>query len=608
MSKKITKNTKPTIKERLRALRYLPPFLKEVWQTQPTLTAANVLLRLLRATTPAATLYLGKLIIDEVTKAIQHQAVDTNYLIMLIVGELALTLTTDVLNRFITLLDTMLGDLHSNASSIRIMQHAARLDLAQFEQPIFYDKLERARQQTTGRTVLLSQSLTQVQDLITVGFLGVALVFFNPWLVFIFVLSVLPSFIGEIYFNARNYELNFRWTPQRRELDYLRYVGASNGHAKEVKLFNLSAFLVNRFREVSHSYYLQSRQLAIQRNGWGAVLSALGTMGYYAAFVMVALSAVSGAITLGSLTFLTASFSRMRGLLEGILGRFVSISQTALYLKDYFEFFKIRPLIVSPAVPLPFPNPILQGIVFENVGFCYPDKTKWVFKHLNFTLHAGEKLAIVGENGAGKTTLVKLLSRLYEPTEGRILLDGHDLAAYDLTDLQYNIGVIFQDYIKLMMTAQANIAVGDIDQINNIARISTATERSLANKLIDRFPEGLSQMLGKQFSNGTELSGGEWQKIALARAYMREAQLLILDEPTAALDARAEYEVFRRFADLTKGKMAVLISHRFSTVRMADRILVIENGVLLESGSHEALMAQKGHYAELFGLQARGYA
>ena len=607
MSKKNTKNAKPTLQERLRALRYLRPFLKEIWQTQPTITSANVLLRLLRSTTPAATLYVGKLIIDEVTKAVQHQAVDTNYLILLIAGELALTLTADVLNRFISLLDTMLGDLHSNASSIKIMQHAAHLDLAQFEQPIFYDKLDRARQQTTGRTVLLSQSLTQIQDLITVAFLGTALVFFNPWLVFIFVLSVIPSFIGEIYFNAKNYELNFRWTPQRRELDYLRYVGASNGHAKEVKLFNLSAFLVNRFREVSHSYFLQNRQLSIQRNGWGAVLAALGTIGYYAAFVLVALSAVSGAITIGSLTFLTASFSRMKSLLEGILSRFVGISQTALYLKDYFEFFEIQPRIVSPVAPLPFPNPIRQGFVFDNVGFCYPEKSKWVFKNLNFTLHAGEKLAIVGENGAGKTTLVKLLSRLYEPTEGRILLDGQDLSAYNLAELQHNIGVIFQDYIKLMMTAQANIAVGDIDQIDNLARIEIATERSLANQLIGRFPDGLSQMLGQHFSNGTELSGGEWQKIALARAYMREAQLLILDEPTAALDARAEYEVFRRFADLTKGKMAVLISHRFSTVRMADRILVIENGVLLESGSHEALMAQDGRYAELFGLQARGY-
>jgi ATP-binding cassette, subfamily B, bacterial len=607
MRKKETKKARPSLKDRLQALRYLPPFFKEIWQTQPSITAANVVLRLLRSTTPAATLYVGKLIIDEVTKAVLHQAVDTRYLIALIAGELALNLLAEVLNRFISLLDTMLGDLHSNASSIKIMQHAALLDLAQFEQPVFYDKLERARQQTTGRTVLLAQSLTQVQDLITVAFLGVALFFFNPWLVVIFMLSIVPSFVGEIYFNAKNYELNYRWTPQRRELDYLRYVGASNVHAKEVKLFNLSAFLTNRFRDVSHSYYLQSRQLAIQRNGWGAVLAALGTVGYYGAFVLVALSAVSGAISIGSLTFLTASFSRMRALLEGILSRFVSISQTALYLKDYFEFFQMRPHIVSPAAPLPFPNPVRQGFVFDNVGFRYPDSAKWVFQNLNFTLHTGEKLAIVGENGAGKTTLVKLLSRLYEPTEGRILLDGHDLAAYDLTELQYNMGVIFQDYIKLVMTVQANIAVGDIDEIGNLERISVATERSLANQLIGRFPDGLSQMLGRHFSNGTELSGGEWQKIALARAYMREAQLLILDEPTAALDARAEYEVFRRFSDLTKGKMALLISHRFSTVRMADRILVIENGALLESGSHEALMAQKGRYAELFQLQARGY-
>ncbi|MEZ4904321.1 MAG: ABC transporter ATP-binding protein [Spirosomataceae bacterium] len=601
------KKSQPTFRDRFQALRYLPPFLLEIARISPWIATTNIILRLLRSALPATTLYVGKLVIDEVVKVIQHQTIEKNYLILLIALEFGITVLSDVFNRAITVLDALLGELHNNESSVRIMSHAAQLDLEQFEQPAFYDKLERARQQTSGRSILLAQVLTQVQDFVTILFLGVGLVLFSPWLIFLFILSIVPSFLGEMYFNSKSYELSYKWTPQRRELDYLRYVGASNVHAKEVKLFDLSGFLTNRFKDVSHSYYLLNKQLSIQRNAWGVLFSLIGTMGYYGAFLGVALAAANGTITIGSLTFLTASFGRVKLLVEGFLGRLVSISQMALYLKDYFEFFELQPQIVSPSAPLPFPNPIQKGFTFENVSFRYQGIEKWVFQNLNFTLKAGEKLAIVGENGAGKTTLVKLLTRLYDPTEGRILLDGRDLRDYDLGELQKHIGVIFQDYIRLMMTAQTNIAVGDIREINNIDRIITASKRSLAAALIQRFPDGLKQVLGRHFSNGTELSGGEWQKIALARAYMRDSALLILDEPTSALDARAEYEVFQRFAELTKGKMALLISHRFSTVRMADRIIVIENGQLIESGSHEALMTQKGRYAELFQLQAKGY-
>ncbi len=601
------KQPQPSLKDRFQALQYLPPFFKEIWHTQPWMTAANVFLRLLRSAIPFLTLYVGKLIIDEVVMLLNAHSQDTAHLVLLIGTELALALSADMLNRATALLDSLLGDLHANRSSIQIMQHAATLDLAQFEEPVFYDKLERARQQTVGRTALLSQSLTQVQDIITIGFLGAGLAIFSPWLILILVLSIIPAFLGEFYFNSQSYALSYQWTPQRRELDYLRYVGASNVNAKEVKLFNLSGFLTERFREVSSAYYEQNKKLAIRRAFWGAMLTAVGTAGYYGAYAFIGVETVKGAITIGSLTFLVGSFRQLKSSLEGILNRFTSISQGALYLKDFFQFFDLKPEVASPVAPLPFPNPIREGFVFENVGFRYPSSQKWVFQHLNFKLNAGEKLAIVGENGAGKTTLVKLLTRLYDPTEGRILLDGRDLREYDLTELQRHIGVIFQDYIRLMMTVQSNIAVGDINQINNLDRIATASERSLAAALIGRLPNGFQQVLGRHFNGGTELSGGEWQKIALARAYMRDSELLILDEPTAALDARAEYEVFQRFAELTRGKMALLISHRFSTVRMADRIVVIENGQLIESGSHETLMAKQGRYAELFQLQARGY-
>lgn len=601
------KQSQPSLKDRFQALRYLPPFFREIWHTQPWMTGANMGLRLIRSAIPFLTLYVGKLIIDEVITQINSHHSDYHTLIQLVMLELGLALGSDGLNRATMLLDALLGDLHANRSSIQIMQHAATLDLAQFEDPIFYDKLERARQQTVGRTALLSQTLAQLQDLVTILFLATGLAVFSPWLILILVLTIIPAFLGEFYFNSESYALSYQWTPQRRELDYLRYVGASNVNAKEVKLFNLSPFLTERFREVSGAYYVQNKRLAIRRATWGAVLTAIGTAGYYSAYGFIGIETIKGVITIGSLTFLAGSFRQLKSSLEGILNRFTSISQGALYLKDFFLFFELKPDVSSPKQPLPFPAVIRQGFTFDNVSFRYPNTEKWVFQRLSFTLKAGEKLAIVGENGAGKTTLVKLLTRLYDPTEGCILLDGHDLRDYDLGELQQHIGVIFQDYIRLMMTAQSNIAVGDIDEINNLERIATASERSLAATLIQRFPDGLKQVLGRHFSGGTELSGGEWQKIALARAYMRDSELLILDEPTAALDARAEYEVFQRFADLTKGKMALLISHRFSTVRMADRIIVIENGQLIESGSHEALMAQQGRYAELFRLQARGY-
>jgi ATP-binding cassette subfamily B protein len=316
---------------------------------------------------------------------------------------------------------------------------------------------------------------------------------------------------------------------------------------------------------------------------------------------------VNGQVSLGDLTFLAGSFSRLQSLLQGILMRFSAMAEGALYLQDLFDFFELQPHVQSPEHPRPFPRPIQHGFTFDDVGFAYANSERWANRHLSFTLKAGEKLALVGENGAGKTTLVKLLARLYDPTEGRILLDGHDLREYDLGDLRKEIGIIFQDFVHYHMSAADNIAVGRIDAREDTIRIEQAAERSLANAVIDKLPNKYEQILGKRFATGVDLSFGEWQKVALARAYMRDAQLLILDEPTASLDARAEHEVFQRFSDLTKGKTAVLISHRFSTVRMADRIIVLDNGEILESGTHEELLRKNGHYAELFNLQAKGY-
>jgi ATP-binding cassette subfamily B protein len=596
-----------SLKERFSALSNLPRFFGLVWRTSPALTLANALLRIVRSTIPVAILYIGKLIIDGVVQISHGAQAPHSHLWQLVAVEFLLAVLSDALGRATNLVDSLLGDLFSNYTSIKIMEHAAILDLDQFEDSTFYDKLERARQQTVGRTILLSQVLSQIQDLITMGFLGAGLILFNPWLIVLLFIAVLPAFIGESYFNDRTYSLSRRQTPERRELDYIRYVGASDETAKEVKIFDLSGFLIDRFRGLSTKFYLENKKLSIKRSVWGTVFSLLGSAGYYAAYVFIISTAISGQLSIGGLTFLAGSFRQMRSLMEGILSRFTAVSQGAIYLKDFFDFFEIAPKIQLSTGGRAFPNPIREGFRFEDVGFKYVHSDRWANRHVSFTLRAGEKLALVGENGAGKTTLVKLLARLYDPTEGRILLDGYDLREYDLKELRKGIGVIFQDYLRYQMTVAQNIATGNISQKENRPLIEQAARQSLADRLVEKLPDRYNQALGKRFNQGVELSGGEWQKIALARAYMKDAQLLILDEPTSALDARAEYEVFQRFSELTKGRTAVLISHRFSTVRMADRILVLDRGELLEMGSHQELLEQKGRYAELFHLQARGY-
>jgi ATP-binding cassette subfamily B protein len=607
-----------TLRERVGALRNLPPFLRLVWQTSPGLTAGTLALRLVRALLPVATLYVGKLIIDEVVARARtpgaagslaewYASGALDRLLLLLGAEFALAVLSDVLGRVVSLVDTLLGERLTNATSVRLMEHAATLDLEDFEDSETQDRLERARRQTMGRSSLMSQLFGQAQDVVTIATFAAGLVAYAPWLIALLVLALVPAFVGEAHFNAQTYALQYARTAERRELDYVRQTGASVETAKEVKIFGLHRFLIDRYRELASALYQANRRLALRRAGWGGLFTALGTGGYYVAYGWLAWRTLAGALTIGDLTFLAGSFRRLRTLLEGLLIGFSSTAGQALYLDDLFSFFEIEPEIRSPANPRPFPTPMREGLVFEDVGFSYPGAGRWAVRHLSFTLPAGEVLALVGENGAGKTTLVKLLARLYDPDEGRILLDGRDLREYDLDDLRANVGVIFQDFVRYHLTAGDNIAVGRIEARGDRARIDEAARRSLADEVVARLPAGYEQVVGKRFRRGVDLSGGEWQKIAIARAYMRDAQLLILDEPTAALDARAEFEVFQRFKELSAGRTAVLISHRFSSVRMADRILVLADGAVEAAGTHEELLAQRGRYAELFELQAAGY-
>ena len=628
------------------ALRYVPPLLRMVWSTHRGFTATMAVLRVARAFIPVATLWIGKLIIDAVI-ALRRDQSHLAALWKLVAIEIAIVVAGEVLARASALVESLLGDLFSNHTSVRLMEHAATLDLQQFEDPAFYDQLERARRQTVGRIGLLAELLSMSQDTLTLASLGTALLVFSPWLVLLLAAAVLPSFIGETHYASLEYSLLYRWTPERRQLDYLRYLAASDVNAKEVQMFGLAQWLIDRYRVLADRFYEENKQLSIRKGIVSTALSVLGMLGYYGAYVIILVRAVGGVISIGTLTFLAGSFSRSRDIIQRLLISASDIYEQSLYLKDMFDFFDMRPNMVSrPGAPQ-VPDPIRDGFVFEDVGFQYPGSDRWAVRHVSFSLRPGERLAFVGENGAGKTTVTKLMARLYDPTEGRILLDGIDLREYELSSVRRAIGVIFQDFVRFDMRFDENIGVGHIDRVreyldrvgaNDVAIesvppewsfdsspaslrpqqenghtepvpevLSTAAEQSLASVLLPRFSEGYRQMLGRRFDGGVDLSGGEWQKVALARAYMRDAKVLILDEPTAALDARAEYEVFVRFSELVAGRMAVLISHRFSTVRMADRIIVFQHGQIAEEGSHAELVARGGPYSELFRLQAAGY-
>ncbi len=593
--------------ERIRALRNVPPLLRMVWSTSPGITIATIVLRLVSAVIPVCQLWVGKLIIDQVVQSISGRTANQRQIWVLVAYEIGLAVLGDLLSRAINLCDSLLGDKFTNHVSLRLMEHATQLDLVSFEDPVFYDKLDRARRQTTARLGMLAVLAGMGQQTLTLLSLSAAVVSFSPWFLVLLVAAVIPAFLGETRFAMLAYSILYRWTPERRELDYLRMLGASSQSAKEVKIFGLGQYLADRSRVLFDRFYRENKALAVKRAASGSLLNLLPTAGYYGAYILILVRTLSGALSLGSLTFLAGAFARSRGLIESLFSSLNNIAEQALYIKDLFDFFETKPSIASPPNAVPAPRAIQSGFEFRNVSFAYPGSDRQVLQGISFRFDANERIALIGENGAGKTTLVKLIARLYDPTEGAILLDGVDLREYDVESLRSEIGVIFQDYMRYDMTARENIGFGRVDELDNQERIAGASQKSLAESVIAQLPLGYQQMLGRRFENGVDLSAGQWQKIALARAYMRDAQVLILDEPTASLDARAEYEVFLRFADLTRGRMAVLISHRFSTVRMADRILVLADGAIIEQGSHRQLVALGGRYAELFELQAAGY-
>ncbi len=600
-------NFRSAWQERLTALRNVPPVLKIVWESGPVVVTLGLVFRLFSSFLPLALLGVTKLIIDSIVGAVSaHRPVQPHFW-WLVAAEFALALASSVLARGIDYLDQLLADKYTRHVSIAVMRHAAELDLIAYEDPVFYDRLERARVQATDRLGMIQSIGRLVQQFITAVLMSVSIIFYSPWLMLLLIAGVLPAFLGESHFAFLGYAKNFRQTPVRRQLDYLRVLGGSKEAAKELKLFGLSRFVTQRFTDLSNQIYTEDVSLAKRRLIAGSGLSVIGTMGYYSAYAFVIWRTVHGQISIGTLTFLAGAIQQASQNIQQLFSTLAGIADQALFLTDLLAFFGMTATIRSRPNALPAPRPIVRGFEFRNVSFRYPGNDRLVLDRLNFHLHPGERVALIGENGQGKTTIVKLITRLYDPTEGQILLDGVDLRDYELDDLYREIGVIFQDFMRYEMTARENIAVGKISEAENLDLLRGAAYKSLADQVIEKLPLHYEQMLGRRFEGGVDLSGGEWQKVALARAYLRDAQLLVLDEPTAALDARSEFEVFQRFAELTAGKMALFISHRFSTVRMADRIVVLENGRITEEGNHDQLAARGGRYAEMFEMQAASY-
>jgi len=593
--------------DRLRALRNIPPLFRIVWKAAPKVVTGSLACRVVVALLPVAMLAVTKIIIDAIVQLASHQTPLPKAFWWLVLLQFGLASLGTILARIIDFCDNVLADKYTRYISTQIMEHAANLDLAAYEDYNFYDKLDRARVQGTDRIYMIQSSGRLVQEVILTASLAASILFYSPWILLALIVCIVPAFLGETHFAFLGYSLSFSQTTARRQMEYLRVLGGSKESAKELKLFGLAPYLVGRYTSLSDALHRQTVRLQKRKLLFGALLTLLGTVGYYGTYAYVVYQTVIGVLTIGSLTFLAGAIAGASTNIQAVFTTFSSIADQALFLTDLLEFFSVKPKIVSKPGALPAPRPIKKGFEFQNVSFSYPGNPRPVLSNINFRLNPGERIALVGENGQGKTTIVKLLTRLYDVTDGRILLDGVDIREYDIEDLWREIGVIFQDFMRYEMTAAENIAIGRIEELNNPFRIRSAALKSLADDVIHQLPKRYDQVLGTRFEGGIELSGGQWQKIALGRAYLRDAQLLILDEPTASLDARSEHEVFQRFAELTANKMSLLISHRFSTVRMADRILVLEGGKISEEGSHQELLKSAGRYAEMFELQASNY-
>ena len=603
-----------TLAQNLTELRYsfvhTPQAIRFVWRNNHWGILGLAFLTLAGALLPAAQAWVGKLIVDGVVAAIQHgqdheQAKSVFYYLIL---ELLLILFSTGVAQARRLIQQLTQLKLANQIRGEIIGKALTLDLAFFEHPEFYDKLQNARREGGYKPVeLINDTFQIVQNAITLASFAVLLLRFSPWLVAILVLTSIPAFIAETRFSGQGFRLLTRRAPETRQINYLSRLLTEDSSAKEIKLFNLGGTLLTRYMTLFEKFFHEDKVLACRRAVAGFSLGLIATLGFYGSYAWIVWQTVQRRISLGDMTLYLAIFRQGQTTFQNILYAVSSIYENNLFMSNFFEFLGMTPQLAIAAEPKVLPATLRGGIEFRDVGFRYPDSDAWALRGVNLIIRPGEKVALVGHNGAGKTTLIKLLSRLYDPTEGAILIDGIDLREVDPLELRQRIGVIFQDFVRYHLPARENIGFGQIDVATDLDRIIESARKSGADTIIDGLPDSYETMLGRWFRGGHELSLGQWQKIALARAFMRDAEILVLDEPTASVDAQSEYEIFRHFQELTEGKMAILISHRFSTVRMADRIAVIEGGGISEIGSHQELIDRDGTYARLFSMQAEGY-
>ena len=602
------------MKQVVGAFTSLPRVLRLVWSTSALLTIGMGILSLLQGFTPALSVWITGLVIDSVVTGIRiHSASPIWFPVGL---QLAIVLIANLLSTLSNIVQQLLQEKVSNRVQLLILEKADTLDLAFFENPEFYDKMRQAADQSTYQPVsMISQTFSLFQTTVTMLSMIFLLLQLSWWLAIVALIVPIPAFFSSIHYGWRGFQRK-RWqSPERRVMDYFNRLMTVDTYNKEIKLFTLGNFFVTQFKRLANKLYEEDKEIIVRRYLINFLWSALTGVANSAIYLYVALQVVLslGRISLGSLSRYTQAAVQAGQSFQGLLSGISSTYENNLYVNTLFEFLEYKPEIVSP----PKPQPLARAkeskgldIEFRNVSFTYPGKdaeTHAALKNVSFTIHAGEAIAVVGRNGAGKTTIVKLLTRLYDPDEGEILIDGRNIKEYDLQELRGHVGVIFQDYVTYFLSARENIGVGRVNEIDNQELVSSAAKKSGASEVIEGLAEGYDTMLGRWFNKGTQLSGGEWQKIALARAFIRDAGILVLDEPTSSLDARAEYEVFTHFRTLTGGRTTVFISHRFSTVRLADRIFVIEHGKIIECGSHKELMQLEGHYAELFNLQAEAY-
>jgi ATP-binding cassette subfamily B protein len=596
-----------------RSTRNLLALLKDTLSISPFFGVAAIFLRLVRAFFPVAILYISKLVIDEVARQAgatgtpPHDRLISHHLLALIFLELLLSMVYALAGRSIVLMENHLGEFYSLQLNTCLINHLATLDLKDIEEAKIQDQLERARRQISRRNILFPQIMGRLQDAITVVSFAVGVIAYTPWILAVLVICLIPAFLAEVHFNRKAYSDTLDRTQERRVQDYLRNLALGSSAAKEIRTFNASDFVANLYRNISLTIYKSGYAIALKRTRWVIVLSTIGVLGYYIAYAIVAYRSVLGIFSIGDFVFLSASLFRLRMLVENFLTGMSQIAGQTMHLADLLSFFELRPAINSSSSSIPFPRSVKEGFYFHDVGFKYTHSDRWAVRHLTFTFRPGEVLALVGRNGSGKSTIVKLLCRLYDPTEGAIFLDGRPLSDYPVDELRANIGVIFQDYMRYALSVSDNISFGQVRYQDELASVIDAAKISNVHNKILQLPDMYAHKLGKLYRDSIELSGGEWQRIAIARAYIGGAPFLVLDEPSASLDPISEFDASSRFKQSTKGKGVLIISHRFSTVRAADRIIVMFDGEVVEMGTHEQLLQAQGMYAEMFELQAAAY-